>query len=574
MSLSQLDRLQQRFTQFWGFAEREAAERQTTLKPLAHVKENWEDWWDSELASAERAELQQLMGVIGRNEAAQQSFVDWVAEWIAERYQRRGAGRWALAQLTQLPLFQLWKCLIPYRPENLCGPNAIILRQPRGGSKEDIQPLALFVIPKEATDHLYHLVNLETNHAPRRDAWEATLSLLNGFAFWALLLSWGLWGCKPRRPRIRTLQWIGWTLTPGILLFLFFTAPFAYFADDQVLTLILGALVIIPSLLLMYALGASVREGLGAWRSGKIWAEMLRQSHLCLLIGGAGARQPLQVKGPSFGVELCLGILLALHEEAPVTVQQSWLWRRFFDQLNQKLPGWNGTGEVTASGFIKQVNRLDDKIAASLDHPDITDMILPAQDEAHPRTVRRSGPELSTANCIGQAAGASELRLHRCRHLVKVILTMGNLVNRWSIFGFIVKLALVVLLGFAMTDIISLLRPPSLQPEWVEEAQRNKGYRCYFSPDGRPEELRLDFRASEPDAFLIVVTSEYYRNRAVELDTNKKEGLDSVVAHVPLEEHPAAVGPARGEIEVRYIRKFLGRRLPDGVIFRGPLPAC
>lgn len=125
----------------------------------------------------------------------------------------------------------------------------------------------------------------------------------------------------------------------------------------------------------------------------------------------------------------------------------------------------------------------------------------------------------------------------------------------------------------ALFGIWAALQPPALQMEWVTEPS-DKGFRCYYSADGQPTELRLDFRTSEPGDFLVVLTSDYYQNRAAELHSEDSADPEHVVARLPLEKHPAAAGRAYGEIEVRHTRRLLGRQLPDEVIFKGPLPSC
>jgi len=570
MSLDSSNELQKQFKQFWEFAETQAT-------PLLRVQPIWEYWWKKN--TRQREEIKRIVASMSENE--QESFVKWVEDWIGPRFPwrneqcgrlvnehpRREAGRLVLVQLAQIPLFESWACLKPYRLENLKGINAIILQSKDGGQSDDVKPLIVLLIPKEAGDPNYAKPNMNVSDVAllaMEKSRNAALSLLSGVGLLLLLMLWGLLGRKPRRWWI--LHGIGWTVVASIFSFLLISP--AAFVVDAILVPMLWTLVAVTGLLVLYGFWSNFREVLLAWK----WTRLLRQSQLCLLVGGAQTKNHIEVDGPSFGVALCLSILLALHEECPATAEGSWLWWQIFEQLVKRLLDLVATGEVTNRGWLKPVGRMEHKIEAlcdqiehkteaSCDQSAIT-VFTPVQKEV-PRTrvVQRPNTAMSLSTCVGQAAGVSELRLHRCYHIAHVLLAMGGLINAFAATRNIVVALLLVVIAVASPDIFWLLYPPP-DPEWVFG---KCGFGNLPEPDHSGDLLRLYFETDHPTHFGVYFNSRYWANREKQLDRAKEPHYgDAMIELVKLDDSQDS--HYDGEIQLIRYRKFLFRPLPPVII--------
>lgn len=511
-------------------------------------------WWEKKLPPRQRQEIEQL--ATGMSRAEQETFVKWVEDWIREPFQQRGfqplgVGRVVLVQLAQIPLFQSWEPLKPYRLENLKGVNALILQSENLGQCDDVKPWIVMLIPKEGNAPTYAWLNVNVSDAPLEKAWSAVLSLLTGMGLLLLLGLWAMFGRKPHR------WWMllrsGWVVVGSILFLLLIPFPFV----DALLVPMLWILVVVTGFLVLYGVWSKLREALCAWK----WARLLRQSQLYVLVGGVQVWEP--VEGPSFGGALCLSILLALHEECPATVERSWLWWQILEELVKRLPNWAITEEVTAWGWVKPVRRLKHKIEACLDHPGITDLITPVQDEARPRVVQRTQPAISPSNSVGQAAGVSELQLHRCWHIAQVLIVMGGLVNASATARNIVLTLFLAVIVVASPHICWILHP-SPNPEWIFE-------RCGFghipTPGPFDDRLILVFKTGSPTRFGVILNSLYWANRENRLYTDPENPhFGRVELELVKLEQPPVDDPYNGQLQVIRYRKFLFRSLPPVII--------
>jgi hypothetical protein len=436
--------------------------------------------------------------------------------WIEGMFHRRGEARLALIQVAQIPLFRFWQCLESYRLEVFQGAYAIIL--PPEGSRNKSgrkELLSVFAIPKEATTPAFYPVNLSTSDAPLRDARNAALSIFCGFALGVFLLCWVFMGRKRHRLRFSLLLCISWALMMGILLFLGFASPFDYPQYDRVLVPSLWALVIAPLVLALYAIAVDVSVSLRAWCQGHEWGKLLRESDLYLLIGSPDKQGYLKVEGPSFGVSLCLSILLGVQIQKPVNEKQSWLWWLLFDQMAKNLKKWGCTGEVTAAGWIKPVDRIRDKFEAALVDTSLNNIITPFQGEARRRVVKEVCRDMAKRSRFSaslhveawQAACARRLRLRRCFHLAQVLMAVGGLKDSRAVAANAL-LAGLLLVGVATFPAnYEHICPPPLPDQVVEKFWTGHDIKS----DG--DRLNVYIKTDYPADFLVLLNSRYWVNR-------------------------------------------------------------
>ncbi|MCG3145087.1 MAG: hypothetical protein HONDAALG_02628 [Gammaproteobacteria bacterium] len=575
MSSNLSDGLQKWFVRFWEFVEWEKAAGNLPSEPLFRVRESWEHWWDTELSLDERGDIEQLASVLSKMEDGQKDFAHWVEEWIEAHLKWPGSGRLVLMQMAQMPLFDYWrgKEWESYREYA----NLIILSPEEGQwSIANIKPLSAVVILRDATDPPYKFINLKTSELPLDSSRRAALSALRGLALVIFLFYWAGLGWKHRPPWLRNMLCVGWALaglgwataltTPY---FLSTTQVHEYFTDDRLLAPISWALIILPALPLLCVMILNLIEAQRAQAKAKEWAELLMRSQICLLIGRSSAGQTLEIKGPSFGVKLCVRILLALHRANPVSAEQSQLWYRFFDQLPKMLRNFSGTGEITGRGFIKWINRLEDKIAVSQAHPEITDMIAPVQRGAFLRRSGISRASSTESSLVGHASGSDQLRLHCYWHLAQVLAKLGGLVDgRTKARSTALALMLAIVL-IALPGIWGILFPP-LSPKLNYSE-------CWWGNDTSPgsgggDRLFLSFDTDSANDFKVKLNSEYWRNW--------ENGLEQKPHHkgeilIPLKKHSDEQKDGdrfNGEIElVRQHRHFLFFPLPDTTVEEIPL---
>lgn len=533
------------FRQFWEFSEQASRNQELASRPLLRVRENWDYWWQARLSEEERERITELASL-----AEREDFVAGIETLIRGKYRLRGAVNLVFWSLARIPLLHK---LVSSRHADMKGANAIILQDSGKGCPGDIKPLFVMSIPREANSPRYELLNLDLDNAALEKVWDATLSLLSGTGLSGLLLLRGLSGWKPRRPMVRFPLLIFRVMAGLILLVLLFAAPLA----EDYLVLALQALVVAISVLLLDALVGNIRE---IYRAQK-WADLLKESQLCVLAGNLEEDVPV-VEGSSFGVALCLSILLALEAENPADPEKSWLWGRFFTQLKEASPSWDFTGSIRGSGWLKRVRRLPDKVDASCLHFSINDMVTPVQETFRPFRVSRFEKSVNCVAGAGQAADASELRVHHYWHFVQVILKVGNFVNGWSILGNILLLSLVLTVCAALPDICQNIFPsPRLELKEVRKT-------------GLPDEgilLELYFTTQSPEAFFVDMKSDYYCNRRLKLERSESKGPDYAVARIYLVKCQLPRSLPGGEIEIHLTRRLLWRRLPDKIVLAMPL---
>jgi hypothetical protein len=519
--------LQERFKEFWEYAEKATSKGSLTPTPLLRVPQNWE-LWVALRTCTEQKRLEQLVRNLTVME--QREFMEWLDGFMSPE-----KARLVKSHLSQMPWFDSWDCLKPYHPEAI-GINAIILENPHGGAASDIKPLAVMLIPKEIKGD-YALLNLKMESAWLKEIREATLSLVSGAGRMLLLLSCCLFGWKQRHSFLRVSLIILRFIVGVILYVLLFAPP----QSEDSLRLMLSALVAVTSVLILEAIYSNWRE---ARQTGK-WATLLSEHQLVVMPGGGVPGTTLLVDGPSFGIALSLSILWALHREVPVN-GESWLWGHFFARLEEKRDEVCFTGGVQNWGRIHNISRLEDKIAAASAHSKIKELIIPAQKHS-----------------------TSEVRIHRCRHLAQVILNIGRGIRIWRFWGNAALLLILFTYIFALPDIYRVLvGPPKLD---LRRTQKLFGPTNKENPEGETR-LELEFITDDPNAFFVDLDSQYYCNRRVALEISKSKGIRYAIAPISLVKYSSSGDAAEGEIRVRWSRQLLFRQLPDRVVFAMPLP--
>lgn len=584
MTLSPTESCQHLFRQFWEFVEQKTSAGDWQPELLTRVRRNWEHWWEQALSPAEREQIERLTESMRADENTQEKVATWMEERMDRHFDRPGTGRLVLTQLAQLPPLSAWSGWDSYRR----GVNTLIMEPNDGWSIENVKPLITVAVSKNrATDPPYGEINLDIHErAAMLAARNASLSAFRGFVFSWFVFLWALCGRKNRSRRIRILLrtcWIltglGWALVASLLIFTSTTDLFTSLPDDHMLAVVLLPLVIVPLFGLLYVALANGYEGLRSFLCGWKWARQLKQSQLYLLLGNRKTTLKLPVKGASFGLMLALRNLLALYEAKPfpqhlkqarstecgpwlrrqvfkLTEQPSWLWQHFFEQLATRLQSFTGTGEITNRGWIKRVQRLEDKFASSSAHPQMCEMFHPMQDEPGLRQGPGAQPVTSP-----DADGIRGLRLHPVGNLAQVMLAVSNLVNRRSMLGSAMMLVLSVWLGYvALPNVISIVS--SAAPQIVD-------YRVVNDPQFGVDDsfLLVSVETGSPDEFEVY---DHYEHQITKLKPSRlNDGV--ALARIELSKERSASSP-RAIVELRRHRKLLGVSLPDKIVLAVTIP--
>jgi hypothetical protein len=582
------------FLEFWHWAERRALPEKKQDLLLARIGEYWRDWFEDESAK-HKTEINNLCA----NILAHRLFAREIKGWVEEKWPDHSqAATWLLLVLAREEPFDHWNGLIPDRQpdDGLSGFFGVYLHHAEGGGAEDVLITRCLLVPNllpnlkpESAQPIYYadrrlLLDKQAEETPQR-ALGAVMNLLTGYAFWLHFLLWALFGEKEAWQRHGVMRWIdralkwlrvtsayryaidrvmkrvdqmlgwlGWFLSAALFGFLALADPWEHFVDNTVLVRIALAFVTLSLLMILARLAPILREWRHLRRQRRQWADFLRRSCACLVVGDG---EKLKVIGPSFGLTLFFSILSALDRDSPA---QSQLTKRLMAQLKRFSASSVFTGKIQDDGQIRSIDRLMDKIKATLACKFLKHFVTPVQREI-PRegqTFQRNLPLTPGEVC---AAGELSLHVQPYEEVMPLMQDIGAFRRRASSWVIVVTMVLWGCLAasavFIVRDLVRLASAPP-DPEWWARVSKVTEETC---------SLVLQVESHDPTRFEARIVSEYWANRS-EKSFSPEQGAPSLgTVIIESEKHDEAKGSkCDAMVELIYPRHFLGRKLPPAII--------
>ena len=552
------------FWTFWHWSKESFRSRMVVRGPLHGIASHWDEWFRHEASEDDR----RAVANIGKTESGQRRFVLWLCRhWVREATSSpaRFSARFVLGQLSNVPPFNAWVVFAPFRKSyGNKGVHAIVLADKSPGEPRDVRNVETLFLPPDPDPTASSVVTegFQAETADLLPVFQATKSLLSGKGFIWFLTRWVISGRRPHTRWMAGCFWAGWLAVGGLLLTLLFgTDP------GDSLPLLAGTLLGLWGTLILAGLSVAGWVAWRAWNAGAALNKYFENNQVRMRMTGG-----LILKGGSAGLPFSLSVLLALYRAQPQRARGSWLWRQFFRRLRSEGGSWAATGVLTADGRIKAVV-LAPKLRACLNHGQIKQILTPNQPDARieaagslsdvsiqPSVTAQVEAAVAPAQ-FGFAAELPQLRLHRCGHLAKAVMVLGSLVSRRQVaFNlFAVLLSVIVLAG--LPDLRSILFPPAV-PNPVAPA----------SPS--PYELWVSLDTKHPQCFDVVLESDYWSNRRVEV-SRRTETIQSVRAVISFHRAMGMTSAHEddGIIWVERRRRFLGREfLPGERVGRYSIP--
>jgi len=524
--------------------------------PLHGIASHWDEWFRHEASEDER----RCIANIGKTESGQRQFILWLCRhWVRDASLKpmRLVPRFVLGQLAHVPPFNGWAAFAPFRTTyGHQGVQAIVLADKSAGEPRDVRAVEALILPPDPDPTAPGVVpeEFQAETADLQPAFLVAKSLLAGRGLCRFVGSWIIGGRRPYPRWVAVGLFVGWLAIAGLLLTLLFGPE-----PGGRLLLLSGLLVGLWLGLILVEVAAVGFVAWRAWRSGVALTKQLENNQVRIRMNGG-----LIVKGGSAGLPFCLSMVSSLYRAHPRDARGSWLWKQFFRRLNSEGETWAATGVLTPDGRVKPVI-LGPKLRACLNHGRIRQILTPDQPDARKAnagapsnasieqdSTTRPGEIARGSFKFGFAAEMPELHVHRCGHIAKAVMVVGGLASRWqTAFNvFAITVSVIVLAG--LPDLRNILLPPA-SPVPVAPA----------SPT--PYELWVSLDTKQPQYFNVVLESDYWSNRRVEVShhTDVMQSVRAVIVfHRTLRAEEAHEDDGVVWIERR--RRFLTREFFPG----------
>src|SRR5262249_42442837 len=191
------------------------------------------------------------------------------------------------------------------------------------------------------------------------------------------------------------------------------------------------------------------------------------------------------------------------------------IWQKFFRHLRTEGGAWAATGVLAIDGRIKPVI-LEPKLRACLQQGGIKHILTPHQGEAstidsitEASTTAASSKETPLEGSpprirLGFAAERAQLQVHRCSHIGRVLLVLGDFVDRQQVARNAFAIIASAIMLLALPDLRSVLSPYPA-PVAVQPTSPSPYY------------LWVSLDTKHPQYFSVVLESDYWSNRRADL---------------------------------------------------------
>ncbi len=527
------------FWTFWHWSKESFRNGAVLRSPLQGIGGHWDEWFRHEASGSELAAIAKA----GQTEGGQRRFIGWLLlHWAPEANLCGNAltRYFVLNQLAQVQPFSQWAAFGRYRDGyGTAGVSAVVLTEGSAGEPEDVRPIEALILPADTTAPAVVAEGFQAERTELETPRRAAMSLLRGKGLMVLL---GLWLAGGQRPYPRWLKAMlaaAWVAVGGLIIYLL-AGP----EPGGRLKMFGATLAGLWIALVLVALGMAAAQGFLAWRLGRKWRAKLEESQVRLRMNGG-----LTLMGGSAGLPFCLNMLLALHRAEPRSARRSWLWQQLFQKLRAGSDGWAATGVITAEGQLKPVV-LEPKLRACLQREGTDDILTPRQPGASWQAVSRLAQALLPKQReaiaaiprqgkvrLGFAAERRSLRAHACRHLAQALMRLGELNSRSQMALNVFAIGVSIVMLFALHDLRGIVLPP---PAPMATAPT--------SP--LPDYLWVSLDTKNPEDFLVVLESDYWSNRRVEVSP-----------------HTGANGSMRAEIQLRRAPAPGDENKTDGIVW-------
>jgi hypothetical protein len=540
------------FWTFWHWSKESFRGGSLLRSPLNGVGSHWDEWFRHEASVHDRLAIEET----GRSETSQRQFIGWLLQhWSREELEdgNRLTARFVLSELGQLPPFSHWPSFGKYRASyNVGGVSAVILAEGSLGEPEDIRTVEAIALPADALTAPIVPEGFQIDSSELTTPRLAAMNLLGGQSFLIFLALWMIGGGRPYPRWLHVLLGLGWCAVGGLMACLLVGPD----PGDRLFWINLLLLVLWSALLLHAAIVVGV-QSVVAWREGRRLKSHLERSQVRMRMKGG-----LMLKGGSAGLAFCLNTLQAIYRSRPLAKRNSWVWRRFFEQLESEGQLWAVTGALTGDGRITPVV-IEPKIRACLRHTDIRNIFAPYQREARQQNVNRMVSAPATRESahvligegiprLGFAAESYSLRSHRGLHIAQAMMTLGGFSSRWqtAVNGLAAVICAIMLV--ALPDVWSTVLPP-LAPAVVSPGSPSPYY------------LWVSLDTKQAGSFRVVLESGFWANRRTEVKTYSGANA-SVRAEIPLHrlDLQTAFDEEDGVIWIERRHRFLNREFALG----------
>ncbi|HEX9607695.1 MAG TPA: hypothetical protein VF962_10720 [Gemmatimonadaceae bacterium] len=520
--------------------------------PVQGIGSHWDEWFRHEASASDSEAIE----AIGNSRFEQSRFVTWLARRWASEAQWRGEPspiRYALAQLSRVSPFDKWPAFDRYRTTyGAPGISAIVIDEASTGEPNDVRRVEALTLPADEDAAAQDVVTegFQAESADLSAARQAALSLLDGRGLVAFLALWIATGRRPYPLWLRVGLLVAWLTVAGLIVRLLTGSD----PGDR-LTLFVGLLVGLWSVLVLTALTIAGTLSIRAWLAGRQWHRRLEAYQTRLRINGG-----LSLQGGSAGLAFCLNILLATFRSHPHLPTRSWLWERFFQNLRLGANNWAATGAVSPQGRVESV-AIEPKIRACLQHPEITDVLTPWQPEARQSVINRlmltsvrttRERPVSAGMTLVFASERKRLLSHRCHYAAQSILAVGDFASKSQLAANVLALGVSTVMLIAIPDIRNVLDPPP--PPAVVAPSSPSPYYLWVSLDTK-----------RPEAFDVVFESGFCSNRRADVAQYPDPG-GSARAEIRLSRlsRQTNIDQEDGTVRIERRRKFLARDYQSG----------
>src|ERR1700733_3908895 len=290
------------FGMFWTFVQQNTPGL-LAPDPVHRVRENWKTWWDCEIDSGTRTDIEGL--VLHLSFAAEEEFCRHVIGFFkGSAPDDDETGCWVLCQLSQCDPFEQNRRLRAYHPDHVDGPYAVFLAR---GSKDDLHALKVYIIARRPGDWpQFVFLNLRIHdQGALRRLLDGVTRILGPIARIVFCLR----AVIADAPEFRVWKRCLMTAAAFFVLLcavLCLIDPYRYQRASEML---LQTWVIAwPAVVFFLALALCRQSFLSASPRRDLFA----RTQVCVISGGIENGNVLELEGPSFGLPLAMAMLLAI----------------------------------------------------------------------------------------------------------------------------------------------------------------------------------------------------------------------------------------------------------------------
>ncbi|PWU19830.1 MAG: hypothetical protein C5B50_05220 [Verrucomicrobia bacterium] len=537
---------------FLAFSERRWRNGLSVLEPLFNLTTCWEFWWESSVGEEDRREIQNSAALILNDE--QKGFVDNLREWFSLKFGGEAPARFALLQVSNIPVFAQWRAFDDVRASCLNRINFPVLRSGADGA---IEGLCVFLRPRTSGEPAIKCSeDVLLGPADISQARDGVMNSLSNLGILRTALVGSLAGWLSARAIGRFVALLIWLAVLSGIAAIVICGPWL---DHYAVKYVLVAVLWLYVLVVLFPTSRVLKEV----RFGVRLRNVLETHQICILPGNLGRGSHVVAVGSSFTLALGVGILSSAFEAARPS-RDSWLWGWLYERLKHQLANWAFTGVLRSNGAVVNVDKdhMATKYEACRNHPDITVLVMPKQNLDIPLLAPKFDRLIRPSPGFAPVAASSALRVYRSRDLSSVLLDIGGIRSRVAALNTILGLLCSMCLLAGTPEIWRMFHPPPIPKPVVWKCED-----AYYSKTAGPV-FHLVVETESPSAFVVRIATPVLSKERIPFYPDR-HAVGQAWAEIPLPNTPGH--GLDTSILVVLPQTFLGRELKDTVILEEKL---